>query len=191
MGEIEKRVRTRRRRENIQRAILGTIASVGILSMALVAPNALQSLKLLGISETKQNKRIKRSLNRLVVKGLVEFHSKGSKKFLAITEKGRKVIRLVELRNFKLPKPKRWDGKWRMIIFDIKEKRRRSRDLLRETLISLGFKKLQNSVWVYPYDCEDFMLLLKADFELGKSLLYIVADEIENDRELRKFFNLP
>ena len=54
-----------------------------------------------------------------------------------------------------------------------------------------GFLRLQDSVWVYPYDCEDFVALLKADLRLGREMLYIIAEKIENDGWLRQEFNLP
>ena len=50
--------------------------------------------------------------------------------------------------------------------------------------------RLQDSVWVYPYDCEDIIGLLKTDIGVGKDLLYMIADEIENDRHLRENFGL-
>ena len=70
------------------------------------------------------------------------------------------------------------------------EKRKGLRDKIRLTLNSIGFVKLQDSVWVYPYPCEDLIVLLKADFKIGKDLLYIIADSVENDSELQKLFNL-
>ena len=51
-----------------------------------------------------------------------------------------------------------------------------------------GFVRLQDSVWIYPYDCEDFMVLLKADFKIGKDVLYMIVDELEGDGRLRKEF---
>ena len=75
-------------------------------------------------------------------------------------------------------------------MFDIREERKRLREKVRQTLISLGFKRLQDSVWVHPYDCEDIIMLLKSDFKIGKDLLYIIADTIENDTRLRKDFGL-
>lgn len=55
---------------------------------------------------------------------------------------------------------------------------------------TLGFARLQDSVWVYPYDCEDVMALLKADLKLGAAMLYMVVEHIENDTHLRKQFSL-
>lgn len=43
------------------------------------------------------------------------------------------------------------DGVWKMVIFDIPEKQRQVRNVLRAKLISLGFKKWQNSIWISPY----------------------------------------
>ena len=64
------------------------------------------------------------------------------------------------------------------------------RDRLRITMRGLGFARLQNSVWVYPYDCEDLMALLKADLKLGVAVLYMVVEHIENDKHLRAQFAL-
>ena len=77
-----------------------------------------------------------------------------------------------------------------MLIFDIPEKRKSLREKVRTTLVSLGFKRLQDSVWVYPDDCEDLITLLKADFRVGKDLLYLIVDTIENDRVLREYFGI-
>jgi hypothetical protein len=49
-------------------------------------------------------------------------------------------------------KRKRKDGKWVMTIFDIPEKQKKMREMLREALVDLGYEKLQQSVWVCPYD---------------------------------------
>ncbi len=46
-----------------------------------------------------------------------------------------------------------WDGKWRIVIWDIPEKQRAARDLLRNKLKLLGFKQLQRSVWLTKKNC--------------------------------------
>jgi DNA-binding transcriptional regulator PaaX len=76
------------------------------------------------------------------------------------------------------------------VIFDIKEPHRATRDSLRRGLQAAGFEKLQDSVWVHPYPCEEFVALLKADMRVGKDVLYIVAEEIENEGALRRTFGL-
>ena len=192
MSEIEKELKKERRKTNIQKIILGSIATAGILSVALLAPNALQALKPLGLDKKFRNFKndTNRSLSRLLNTGLVVFIEKDGKKYLKLTEKGKlKLIRL-EQYNFQLKKPKKWDKKWRIVIFDIPQKRRLQRDNLRFTLKQIGFVRLQNSVWVYPYDCEDLITLLKLDFKIGREILYIIADKIENDKILKEYFKI-
>lgn len=43
-----------------------------------------------------------------------------------------------------------WNGQWEVVIFDIPEKERRKRDILRVYLKSENFGKLQESVWISP-----------------------------------------
>lgn len=192
MSEIEKEFKKERKKINIQKIILGSIATAGILSVGLLAPNALQALKSFGLDKKLKNfhNDTNRSLSGLLNAGMVVFIEKDGKKFLRLTEKGKlKLIRL-EQYNFQFKKPKKWDNKWRIVIFDIPQKKRLQRDNLRFTLKQIGFVKLQNSVWVFPYDCEELVTLLKLDFKIGKDILYIIADKIENDKILKKYFEL-
>ena len=89
-----------------------------------------------------------------------------------------------------IKKPKHWDGKWRIVIYDLKERKRGLRDKLRNTLASFGFIRLQHSVWIYPYDCEDLIMLIKADFKIGKDILYLIVEKVENDIWLKRSFGL-
>lgn len=169
-------------------AILKSVAAVGVLSVALVAPNALQMLKMFGAkSYRRQREVVNRSRARLIESGFLRRNGQG---FMELTSKGETRLRLLEQNDYKISPPKRWDKKWRVLIFDIPEKRRFLRDKVRLTLTAVGFKHLQHSVWVFPYDCEDFITLLKADFKIGKDLLYLTVDQIENDSNLREYFGL-
>ncbi len=190
MGKLETQNKKEIRATKIQKAVLGAIAIAGILSVAAVAPNVLQILKLFNIDK-KFRKNHERSINnsriRLLENGLVEYIKGG---FLTLTPLGVKALNKFERNNFKVIKPKRWDKKWRILIFDIQERKKGIRDQIRVTLNYIGFVKLQNSVWVYPYDCEDLITLLKADFGMGKEVLYIIADKIENEKVLLRHFGL-
>ena len=99
-------------------------------------------------------------------------------------------MRKWEFADFKFNKPRKWDKKWRVIIFDIPEKKKKVRDHLTSLFRQTGIKKLQDSVWIYPYDCEDIIALLKTDFGIGKDLLYLIVEELENDKYLREEFGL-
>jgi DNA-binding transcriptional regulator PaaX len=86
---------------------------------------------------------------------------------------------------------KKWDGKWRMVTYDIPEKYKQKRDILRSRLMQAGFVKVQGSVWVYPYQCNEIVALIKFEIKLGRHALYMIVDAIEGDEELRKRFGLP
>ena len=77
-----------------------------------------------------------------------------------------------------------------MIIFDISEMRRKDRDKLRRIIRGFGFICLQNSVWVYPYHCQEIIELLKKYLELKGEVIYMTVDSIENDDWLLKSFKL-
>jgi CRISPR-associated endonuclease Cas2 len=87
-------------------------------------------------------------------------------------------------------KPKRWDGHWRVVLFDIPERRRGVRNRLRLFMQEYGFVRLQDSVWIYPYDCEDLIALAKANFRIGVDVLYMIVARLERDTYLRKHFGL-
>ncbi len=108
-----------------------------------------------------------------------------------LTTAGEKELALYETKNKPINRPKKWDGKWRIVIFDIWERRRNMRDTIRRYLSHLGFVYLQNSVWVFPYECREVVDLLKTRHKLRPAVIYIVAESIENDRFLRKKFGLP
>ncbi len=194
MGILEKEIRKKDKRKNIQKIILNTVFAAGVLGVVMVAPNVLSVIRQLE-SFSKRKKNLKYSINesfaRLREKGLIEIIEINGKKVARVTKRGESQLDFLERHHFKLKIPKKWDGRWRIVIFDIKESRKRTRFLLRKTLSQIGFVRLQNSVWIFPYDCEDLISLLKADFKIGKDVLYMIVEKLENDWPLYKTFNLP
>ena len=85
---------------------------------------------------------------------------------------------------------RRWDKRYRMVIFDIPQSRRGTRDRLRSLMRAAGFYRLQQSVWVHPYDCEELITLVKAELRVGGSVLYAIVEEIENDVRIKDHFGL-
>jgi hypothetical protein len=187
MGNLERESRKRKRKRDLQRVILGSVALAGALSVAALAPNALGAMHRLGMLPNKREGEIlKRSRERLIKQGSLAYHNG----FLRLTKKGERELRFLELKEFGLEKPRRWDGKWRILVFDIPERRRKVRTRIRRVLMQIGFVRLQDSVWVYPYDCEDVITLFKADVRLGKDLLYLIVDMLEHEAPYRRHFGL-
>ena len=189
MARMEQESLKRRKKQNLQRALLLTLATVGLVAWAVMAPNALRLLKYLPGDPIRY--RLRTAAGKLVAKKYAVWVKRNDSYCLRITERGRKAL-VFEQSRLSLSNTKRkWDGRWRIVTFDIPERRRSVRARLREMMKSIGFVRLQESVWVYPYDCEEFIALLKAELKIGRSVLYVIADSIEQDKILRSHFNLP
>jgi len=187
MGTLEKKVHENIKGTRLQRAILQIADSVELLTTAGLSGSVYKMYKLLDRAEQKRKYRsILAARERLVTGKYLKWEGRR----MVLTEKGRKILQMWEQRNYWIPTPSKWDGKWRVLIFDIPEKRKTLREKIRNTLRAVGFKWLQDSVWVHPFDCEDLITLLKADFKIGKDVLYLIAEAIENDKELRDHFQV-
>ena len=185
---MEKKSSNKKKRTDIQHLVLSAVAVAGVLSIALIAPNVLGAMNKLGLLPgLLQREIIKAARGRLIKRGYLK-RIDGK---LRLTSKGQALFLRLQLKHVGLVRPRRWDGKWRLLIFDVPENRKGQRELIRRMLIQIGFVRLQDSVWLYPYDCEDLIVLLKADIHIGKDLLYIIADSIENDIDYRNHFDLP
>jgi len=193
MGEVEKKARKTRRLRSFQQGLLIAVALSGVVLIAAAAPNIAQLLRFMpGYKKGARFKyQVRTALGRLFTKGLISFEERDGKKYARVTETGERLLTLGSLRERGMKKPKRWDKRWRVVIFDIPEYRRGIRNRLRYFMREYGFVRLQNSVWIYPYDCEDLVALVKADLRIGVSVLYMIVERLEYDKHLRERFALP
>lgn len=190
MGKIEKVARRKRVKRNIQGALIAAVAAAGAVTLAAAVPGIMIALGRIG-NKSKFAYRARTAAGRLVDKGLAEFFERDGKRFIRLTPKGERAFALTRTRGSDaIRKPLWWDRRYRIVMFDIPEYRKAIRNKVREIMKSFGFLRLQDSVWVHPYDCEDLIALLKAELRIGKDLLYVIAEEIENDRWIRKHFGL-
>jgi hypothetical protein len=108
-----------------------------------------------------------------------------------ITPKGRvKIIR--KILESKLKKETDWNGFWWAIAFDIPEKSRGARDLLRKELKAMHFAEIQKSIWVTPYDVEkELSVLLKLWLkDLGGNIKIFKIEKIIDDKDLKELFEI-
>ncbi len=186
-----KRIYTQERTGEVGRTVLGVVAIAGIIGIGMVAPNVLQLLPYTPLFRAQRRNYVNSVVGRCIERGLLKREEKhGIGTVLRLTPKGEALLTRYQLKEITIPKPKRWDKKYRIIIFDIKEARRSTRNMLRMELLRLGFIRLQHSVWVHPYECQEVVILLKANLHIGKDVLYIIADSVENDRWLKEEFGL-
>lgn len=193
MDSVEEKTKRIIRKGKIQNAIVAGLFGLTAATLLVAAPNAVRLLTYIEPHIGKKNprRRMSQAVSRLVSRGLLQRTGSGSGVRLELTERGKRYARSLYEQELYIPVPRRWDERWRIVMFDVWERRRPVRDRLRFLLKKIGFVKIQNSVWVYPYDCEEVIALIRAELRVGTGALYFVADSIEGDRNLRRHFNLP
>ncbi|MDO8593830.1 MAG: CRISPR-associated endonuclease Cas2 [bacterium] len=188
------RTETKGRLLPMRNLILRTLAIGGVMSVALVAPKTLTLLKKLDRAASNRKdlyRRITQSITKLENSGLVQTSGERGHRRIILTEKGHTMIETIYASEYRIPEPVFWDGKWRVVMFDIREKRRRARSQLRSLLTGAGFLRLQDSVWIHPYPCDEFIGLVRAHLKSGTGeMLSFVAEALESDKKLREHFRL-
>ena len=116
-------------------------------------------------------------------------HPDGSTTML-LTQKGKERTLRYNIETIELLKPQKWDMKWRLVIFDVPEKKRKARDALRGVLKNLGFYEYQKSVFIYPYHCQNELDYVIEFYKLRPYVRTVVAISIDNDLHIRQIFNL-
>jgi CRISPR-associated endonuclease Cas2 len=109
---------------------------------------------------------------------------------IILTKEGKKKAIRYQLDEIKIKKPSKWDNKWRMVIFDVPEKRKKAREALRNKLKDLGFRELQKSVFVHPYECENEVDFITEVFEIRPYVRFIRVDGFTNDEQFKLKFSL-
>lgn len=174
----------------VTKIALVLLATTGVFVALAVAPGLGAALKLIDPNPGKAMAKLERAMRRLVQDGDIEVAPGKLKRYRLTTTGSRKLARL-EFANYTLAKPKNiWDGKWRIVCFDIPETEQYIRKLFQRKLVELRFYRLQNSVFVYPYPCEELLELTHRAFELQKYIRTITAESIDNEKTILAFFRL-
>ncbi len=186
----------RERYGEIAKNILLGLAITGAVAVAATSPYFLLNLTK-EISKNRKyfkkewdKRKLKKAFEKMRKNKLIILSEKNGKFIVELTEKGKRKVKEIQLDNLKIKRPPIWDKKWRMVIFDIPNKKNRAREALRLKLKELGFYQLQKSVWVIPYPCENEIQFLAELFNVVPFVNIIIADKITNDLKLKKYFKL-
>ena len=137
--------------------------------------------------------KIARSLAYLKHKKLIEIlEEKNGKMKVRLTNRGKKRLAEYSLNTLEIKKPKLWDGKWRILMFDIPAHPKRynyARNALRNKVKELGFCQIQKSVWVYPYDCEEELLFVAEVFDVQNHIEIMTVEKILHEKSIKKKFS--
>jgi len=171
--------------------VLAIIALGGVLIIGAMAPNIFQVFGKFKQSRRYSNKQLRNAFYNLRRQNLVEIiQEKDDKIKIRLTNKGQVRIKEFSADILTISRPKKWDGKWRILIFDIPNKFTKAREALRRKLKDLRFYQLQKSVWIYPYPCEDEILFIAHVFQIEPFIEILTVENLLHEDKIRRFFNL-
>ena len=148
----------------------------------------LKEVKNLNIEE----KKIKKSLESLEKNEIINLEEKGGNIFVKLKDKNNLTVikySTKALLDFK-KKKKKWNKKWFLVFFDVPEIQRNKRNYLRKFLVDIGFYQYQKSIYIFPYECEKEIILIKKIVEGAKYMKYLVTEKIEDEKLIKSFFKL-
>ncbi|MCL5435661.1 MAG: hypothetical protein M1275_01105 [Patescibacteria group bacterium] len=167
------------------------VVGLGILlgAVSIIAPQfpyaTLQAALKKKFGKNYSSARLINSTNYLKRKKFIAY-SNGN---YTITPMGRKWLTRAEALELKIPR-QNWDGRWRLVSFDIPEAQKTARHLFSRKLKKLGFYNFQRSLFLIPYPCEKELAILTNSFKIAPHVHIFTADHFANDKKLRKIFGV-
>lgn len=173
------------------RKILGYLVLAGAVSVAATSPFFLYKLAKLVVKDleykSKYGKKLDNAFYYLKKKGYIIVEKDGHDITVAPTQKGAKMMKRYQILELKVEEPKKWDGKIRVVAFDIPDTQRIKRNAFRRKLKELGFYSSQKSVWLHPFNCRKQIQILKDFFGFDdKQIHFFTAERIEDERLLKR-----
>lgn len=177
---------------SIQQKILLLLLGGIVLSTSYSPKKQLRLIKAVRKEWTEIDQRsLARAIKKLYQSKLVETRENADgSSTLVLSEEGERRALSFKIGEMKIEKPASWDGKWRVVTFDIPEFKRKIRDALRWNLQRMGFYELQKSVFVHPYLCEKEIEFLVEFYDIRRNVRQLLVEKIDNELHLKKIFKL-
>lgn len=113
------------------------------------------------------------ALKRLRENGLVEF-TDDEELIVRLTDRGKDKALWTKIKLI----DEKWDGKWRLVIWDIPEKRKAVREMFRSKIKQLGFIQFQKSVWGCKKNCTKELREFIQKIGIGDWVMVIESSDI-------------
>lgn len=176
----------------VGKALLVLLAVAGALSVAVVAPNVFGAVgRLTGRRKFFNKREFQHAAKYLKRKNFIAVAKNQDQYLIELTERGTDRVVAELFRNLRVRRQERWDGTWRVVLFDIPDTRKWARDAFRERLRAMGFHQLQKSVFVFPYRCDEEVSFLTDLLGVQPYVRMINTRELHTDQDLREAFALP
>ena len=165
--------------------VLDIVAAGTLVVSVVVAPGLGIVFKKLGVLKREERNRLVRKVRLMEQNGYL--HNENGK--YTLTEKGKQKLSEVEVWEKPPMIPKRWDGRWHFVLFDIPAKKSQYRKLLRDRLKELGYVHYQDSVYVHKYDMHKLVGMFADFYMIRKYLRFVEVSKLEMERDIEKHFS--
>lgn len=125
---------------------------------------------------------IRQKLYDLKKRNLIKSVIENNEHYFELTPEGAEVLKWSMIGKSK--RQGKWDKLFRLVVFDIPEEKKATRNVIRDKLNEIGFVQMQKSVFVYPFDCKRDIETLCYYTNSGKYLRYLVVKITEGEEEL-------
>jgi len=141
----------------------------------------------LTLGDTAENRRYaRRKIKQLKQGGYLKKHGVR----YAVSDKGGRLLSGEAIWNLQIPRPRRWDGWWHLIMFDIPQAESTARKALNSALLRMGIAQYQQSVLIYPYPIKDTLLEVCRFYKVTRYVSFISARDVDGSAALKRFFKL-
>jgi len=187
---MKKKTKPRKKGE-IAKEILRYTAIAGGITLCFTAPGAAPFLGVLLCRDANERRRYLRSLLTLNRRGMLRIiNDEQHGNTIALTKTGKRESERISFWSLSIDRPKKWDGLWRIVIFDVPHNRRAARSVFRTRLRELGFSPYQKSVFVFPFPCEKEIRYLADYLDMSRCIRYVEAHTVDDEDQLIKEFDL-
>src|SRR3989344_350068 len=178
--------------KNYSDILLGILMVGGILTMTVLAPNALQALELFekrgekrNLTHKEKRRKVLKSFYYLKNQGDVKFIPKGDDFEVILTQKGKKKIKRLNFETLSIQRDKQWDGKFWQVAADIPTKYKLGADAFRDKLKLMNFYSLQRTLWFYPFNPRIEIEFVARTYGIDPFVTVMKIDELDiSDKKL-------
>lgn len=130
---------------------------------------------------------LKRNLQRLYENKLVEVVRENGQEVIKLSQKGQTKYLRYKMENWS-EQDKGWDGKWRVVLYDISKLKKDKQESFRRMLKQMNFWPLQKSVYLTPYRCQEAINYLREYFNIGEEVILLEVSKLENEAYYKQYF---
>jgi len=170
----------------IVNGLIKITASGLVIGAGVISPNIIQLLEpFIDKNDNKaldfELKRLMRHMRRLDLI-VLEPHTDGSS-YIKLTKKGVTRLKEVEIEDIVINPPKKWDGLWRIVSFDIRQEKKNERYEFLTQLHRLGFVRAYQSMWVHPFPSTIEIMKIAKTIGIEKEVM-VIEGKLTEDRHM-------